>query len=163
MYSIIETGGFQQKVELGQTIRIPLVTDEVGSEIEFKSVLLASNGKEVQVGTPVLDGYSVKGEVLAKLKDKKVKVFKKKRRQGYRLTKGHRQDFVEVVITELNNGGATETVDAKVVEQAKKRAAAIANAKEQNVPLTRKEKIEKGLEPTNRHVAKRTKKREAGN
>ena len=137
MYSVIETAGFQQKVELGQIIRIPSNVTEVGSEVEFKSVLLLSNDKGTQVGTPVIEGSVVKAEVLSHGRDEKKIVFKMKRRQGYRLKNGHRQGFTEVVITEIDKS----KVDSKVVEQARKRAAGIAKLKEQNVPLTRKQKI----------------------
>ncbi|MGL1933551.1 MAG: 50S ribosomal protein L21 [Fibrobacterales bacterium] len=145
MYSVIETAGFQQKVALGQVIRIPSNVAEVGTEIDFKSVLLFSSENGTKVGTPVLEG-SVKAEVLSHGRDEKKIVFKMKRRQGYRLKNGHRQGFTEVVITEMNVAGESAKVDSKVVEQAKKRTAAIAKAKEQNVPLTRKQKIAQAAE-----------------
>ena len=64
MYSIVETGGFQYKVELGKAYKVPTLDAAVGSELELKSVLLFA-GKEVQIGTPVLNDASVKVEVLA--------------------------------------------------------------------------------------------------
>lgn len=104
MYAVIKTGGHQEKVEVGQVLRVDLTEEEVGSEIQFPSVLLVADGKEIQVGTPLVKGALVKGEVLAEVKDDKVIVFKMKRRQRYRRTRGHRQQYLEVVITEINSG-----------------------------------------------------------
>ncbi|NLG39231.1 MAG: 50S ribosomal protein L21, partial [Fibrobacter sp.] len=78
MYSIVETGGFQYKVELGKAYKVPSIAEAaVGSTLELKSVLLFSNGKEVQVGTPVLSDATVKVEVLSHGKGDTVIVFKK--------------------------------------------------------------------------------------
>src|SRR5574344_2661442 len=83
MYSIVETGGFQYKVELGKTYKVPSIDGAaVGSTLELKSVLLFS-GKEVKVGTPVVADSLVKVEVLAHGKGDTVIVFKKKRRTRY--------------------------------------------------------------------------------
>ena len=101
MYSIVETGGFQYKVEVGKTYKVPSVDAAVGSSLELKSVLLFSNGKEVKVGTPVLDDASVKVEVLAHDKEDTVIVFKKKRRKGYAVKNGHRQYFSKITIKEV--------------------------------------------------------------
>ena len=81
MYSIVETGGFQYKVELGKAYKVPSIASAaVGSTLELKSVLLFSNGEEVQIGTPVLNDASVKVEILSHGKGDKVTVFKKQRR-----------------------------------------------------------------------------------
>ena len=145
MYSIVETGGFQYKVEVGKTLKVPSVDAAVGSSLELKSVLLFSNGKEVKVGTPVLNDASVKVEVLAHDKEDTVIVFKKKRRTRYVRRNGHRQDYTEVLVTELHAGAESEVVDQKIVERNRARIKALAAQKVQNVPLTRKEKIAQGL------------------
>jgi ribosomal protein L21 len=145
MYSIVETGGFQYKVEVGKTYKVPSVDAAVGSSLELKSVLLFSNGKEVKVGTPVLNDASVKVEVLAHDKEDTVIVFKKKRRTRYVRRNGHRQGYTEVLVTELRSGNESEVVDPKVVERNRARIKALAAQKVQNVPLTRKEKIAQGL------------------
>ena len=90
MYSIVETGGFQYKVELGKAYKVPTLDAAVGSELELKSVLLFA-GKEVQIGTPVLNDASVKVEVLAHGKYDTIIVYKKKRRTRYERRNGHRQ------------------------------------------------------------------------
>jgi ribosomal protein L21 len=146
MYTVVETAGFQFKVTLGEVIRVPSAAEaEVGSTLEIKSVLAHHNGTEFQVGTPVLANAIVKAEVLAHGRDKKVKIFKHKRRQGYRLTKGHRQGFTEVVITEVSVNGQTQTVDAQKLVRERARVAALAKQKEQQPRLTRKEKVARDL------------------
>ena len=103
MYSIVETGGFQYKVELGKAYKVPTLDAAVGSELELKSVLLFA-GKEVQVGTPVLNDAAVKVEILAHGKYDTIIVFKKKRRTRYERRNGHRQGYTEVLVTELRSG-----------------------------------------------------------
>lgn len=145
MYAIVETAGFQQKVALGQTIRIPTNQGDVGSEVEFKSVLLFTNGSEVKVGTPVVEESLVKGEILAHGREKKVIVYKKKRRQGYENKNGHRQGFTEVIITEIKSGSESSVVDGQLVTRARARAIALAAQKVTPVKPTRKEKIAAGI------------------
>ncbi len=145
MYSIVETGGFQYKVELGKTYKVPSIDAAVGDELELKSVLLFANGEEVQVGTPVLNDALVKVEVLAHGKGDTVIVYKKKRRTRYERRNGHRQGYTEVLVTEIRSGANSQTVDPKIVTRNRARIAALAKQKEQNVPMTRKEKIAAGL------------------
>jgi large subunit ribosomal protein L21 len=101
MYAIIKTGGKQFRAEPGSTIRIPTLTAEVGETVTFDQVLLAGGDDEVTVGSPVLDGASVTGEVVRHGKDRKIIIFKWKRRKNYRRKAGHRQGFTEVRIGEI--------------------------------------------------------------
>ena len=144
MYAVIKTGGHQEKVEPGQTLLVDLTEDEVGSDIAFPSVLLVGEGDDVQVGAPEVEGASVKGEVLAHIQGDKVVVFKKRRRARYRVKRGHRQQYLEVVITEISAGGKTAKCDDKAVGRARVRAAAIAEQKKQKVKPTRAQKIAAG-------------------
>lgn len=146
MYSIVETGGFQYKVELGKAYKVPsMATAVVGSTLELKSVLLFSNGKEVQVGTPVLNDATVKVEVLFHGKGDTVIVFKKKRRTRYERKNGHRQGYTEVLVTEIRSGKESATVDPQIITRNRARVVALAKQKAQNVPLTRREKISQGI------------------
>lgn len=101
MYAIIRTGGKQFRAEPGRTIRVPAMAAEVGAEVTFDEVLLAGGEDEVKVGAPVVDGASVTGEVIGHGKDKKIIVFKWKRRKNYRRKQGHRQQYTEVRIGEI--------------------------------------------------------------
>ncbi|NLO22762.1 MAG: 50S ribosomal protein L21 [Fibrobacter sp.] len=146
MYSIVETGGFQYKVELGKAYKVPSIASAaVGSTLELKSVLLFSNGEEVQIGTPVLNDASVKVEILSHGKGDKVTVFKKQRRKRYERTKGHRQGYTELLVTEIRSGTESAVVEPQVIVRNRARVVALAKQKEQNVPLTRREKIAQGI------------------
>jgi len=146
MYTIVETGGFQYKAELGKTLKVPSIAEAViGSVLDLKSVLLYSNGKTVRIGTPVLEDALVKVEVLAHDRHDKVHTFKKKRRTRYERKQGHRQGYTEVLVTEIRSGSETAVVDSKIQVRNRARVVALAKLKTQNVPLTRKEKIAQGI------------------
>lgn len=104
MYAIIRTGGKQFRAEPGQTIRIPSLGAEVGDKVTFDDVLVARTDDEVRVGSPVVAGARVEGEVLAHGKDAKIIVFKRKRRKNYRRKQGHRQKYTEVQISDIHLG-----------------------------------------------------------
>jgi len=102
MYAVFQTGGKQFRAEPGSRLRIPSLTAEPGDTVTFDEVLLAGDSDEnVKVGTPTVDGASVKAEVLRHGRGRKVIVFKRKRRKGYRKKQGHRQDFTEIRIDEV--------------------------------------------------------------
>lgn len=102
MFAVFETGGKQFRAEPGTRLRIPSLDVEPGENVTFEHVLLASDGEDnVQVGTPTVDGASVKAQVIRHGRAKKVIVFKRKRRKGYRRKQGHRQDFTEIRIDEV--------------------------------------------------------------
>ncbi len=102
MYAIIETGGKQYRVAEGNVIKCDLVSSEVGSNVTFDRVVLASKGDDaITVGAPTLNGASVTGTVLRQDKDKKILVFKYKPKKRVRKLTGHRQRFAEVKITKI--------------------------------------------------------------
>ncbi len=104
MYAVIESGGMQFKVSEGDVVRVPLLNAETGKKIDIDKVLLLSDTDDVKIGNPYLDGASVTVEVLGDGKDKKVTVFKFKRRTKYRVKTGHRQQFTEVKVAGINPG-----------------------------------------------------------
>jgi large subunit ribosomal protein L21 len=102
MYAVFQTGGKQFRAEPGVRLRIPSLDIEPGDSITFDHVLLAGDGEEkVLVGTPTVDGASVKAEVIRHGRADKIIVFKRKRRKGYRKKQGHRQNFTEIRIEEV--------------------------------------------------------------
>jgi len=102
MYAVFKTGGKQFRAEPGTRIRIPSLDLEPGDSVTFDHVLLAGDGDEtVHVGTPTVDGASVKAEILRHGRADKVIVFKRKRRKGYRKKQGHRQNFTEIRVDEV--------------------------------------------------------------
>ncbi len=101
MYAIIETGGKQYRVEPGDVIDIERLGDALDSDqVEFDRVLMVG-GDEARVGTPAVDGARVTGTLLSEIRGPKIRVFKMKRRKGYRRTNGHRQDLHRVRIDNI--------------------------------------------------------------
>ena len=101
MYAVFQTGGKQFRAEPGTRLHVPTLKAEAGDTVTFDEVLLAGDGDDVSVGLPTVEGASVKAEVLGHGRDKKVVVFKRKRRKGYRKKQGHRQGYTEIRIDEI--------------------------------------------------------------
>lgn len=128
MRAIIETGGKQFTVAPEKTIRVPSIEGEPGDEITFDRVLYAADEGDVHIGSPVVDGATVKAEIVKHGRGKKITVFKMKRRKRYRRKQGHRQNFTELRITGVSledNGGGKAAVapDSKASEEAGENAA----------------------------------------
>lgn len=98
MFAVVDVAGQQLKVSPSERVFVPRLDKGVGSKIKFEQVLLFSNDNSVKVGNPYLKNLAVEAKVLGHVKDEKVIVFKKKKRKGYRLRRGHRQQFTEVEI-----------------------------------------------------------------
>lgn len=101
MFAIVEIAGQQYKVNPAEKLYVPRLEGEVGSSVKFDKVLLLSDDKAVKVGSPNVSGASVQAKVLAHVKDDKVIVFKKKRRKGYRVKRGHRQQYTHIEIVSI--------------------------------------------------------------
>lgn len=101
MYAIVDIAGKQFKVAKDQYIYAPKMEGEAGASVSFDKVLLIDDGASVQVGAPVLNGALVSGKILEHVKGDKVIVFKKKRRKGYVVKNGHRQQFTKVQIESI--------------------------------------------------------------
>jgi large subunit ribosomal protein L21 len=102
MYAVVKIKGQQFRVEPGTKLQVPLLESEVGASVTFDEVLMLTDGEDVKVGQPHVDGASVAAEVLRHGRSRKIVVFKYKRRKNYRRKKGHRQPFTEVSITGIN-------------------------------------------------------------
>src|SRR5436305_3832593 len=97
----ITTGAAQYRAEPDVTIKIPLLEAEPGTKVTFDHVLLASDGKHVHAGKPVVKGAKVTAEVVRHGKGEKIKIYRFARRTGYRRHAGHRQPFTEVKIADV--------------------------------------------------------------
>lgn len=103
MLAIVETGGKQFKVAVGQRIKVEKLDVAVGAEVTFDKVCLVADGQgSTKAGTPFVAGAAVQGKALSQGKAKKIIVFKQKQRKGYRRKQGHRQTFTEVEITGIS-------------------------------------------------------------
>ena len=102
MYAIVVSGGKQYKAVPGTTIEVDRLLIEEGAEINLDRVLLVSDGEEVQVGTPTVDGTTVKATVVEHFKGRKIIVFKYKAKERYRRKQGHRQQYTRLQIDEIS-------------------------------------------------------------
>ncbi|MFA6541686.1 MAG: 50S ribosomal protein L21 [Bacteroidota bacterium] len=102
MYAVVEIAGQQYRVNPTEKLYVPKLEGAVDSVVTFDKVLLLADDKSVKVGNPLVSGASVAAKVLAHVKDDKVIVFKKKKRKGYRVKRGHRQQYTQIEITSIN-------------------------------------------------------------
>ena len=102
MYAVIRSGGKQYRVSQGGSVRVEKLAGEVGSEITLDDVLMIANEGDVKIGTPTVDGAQVTGTIVAQGRGQKIRVFKMKRRKGYRRTQGHRQDYTEIRVNAIS-------------------------------------------------------------
>jgi large subunit ribosomal protein L21 len=103
-YAIFRTGGKQFRAEPGKTLRIPSLSAEAGTTVEFSDVLLGSDNGNVRLGVPTLSGAKVTGEIVKHGLGDKIVVFKFKRRKNYARKQGHRQGYTEVRIKDITLG-----------------------------------------------------------
>jgi len=102
MYAIVRTGGKQYQVASGDQIRVEKLEGNVGDSLDLSDVLMVVDGEEVKIGQPALESAKVSVKIAEQGKAKKIIVFKKKRRKGYRLRKGHRQSYTALKIEEIS-------------------------------------------------------------
>ena len=120
MFAIVNISGKQYRVEKGDEIKVALLDTESGKKVKFDNVLLTDDGKKVTIGNPVVSGATVSGTVINHGRDRKVIVFKKKRRKGYRRKNGHRQDFSLIQIDSISTSASKKKAAPKKVATKKK-------------------------------------------
>ena len=101
MYAIVRTGGKQYQVAAGDRLKVEKLEGEVGDTVELADVLLLADGDNVTIGAPVVDGAKVVAKIVEQGRDKKVLVFKNKRRKNYQVLRGHRQPFTALSIEQI--------------------------------------------------------------
>ena len=101
MYAVVRTGGKQARVSPGDSVRIERIRGEVGDTVELAEVLLVGDDGEPKIGTPLVDGAVVVGTITAQGRGDKITVFKMKRRKGYRVKQGHRQEYTELRVERI--------------------------------------------------------------
>lgn len=103
MYAVIETGGKQVRVQVGDVVHVDRLSGDVGEPVVFDRVLLVGGGESVQVGQPSLDGAQVKGSIVEQGRDRKIFMYTFKRRQNSnRKSRGHRQSYTAVKIESID-------------------------------------------------------------
>ena len=112
-FAVIKTGGKQYKVSANDTIRIEKLDDKAGKKFEFKEVLLTTDNKTTEIGSPMIDGAYVEAELLKQARNDKVIIFKKRRRQNSRRKRGHRQHVSIVKILKIYGKSVKLLAEAK--------------------------------------------------
>lgn len=100
-YAVVKTGGKQYRVQKDDVLRVELLDAKAGDTVTLSEVLLVGGEGAAKIGTPTVAGASVKATVVEQIKDDKIIVFKKKRRQNYRRKNGHRQNLTVLKITDI--------------------------------------------------------------
>jgi len=130
MYAIIESCGRQYKVSEGDVVFFEKLEVEEGKKITFDNVVLVSDDKKVEVGSPYVKGVKVEGKVVAHGKHKKVLVYKYKAKKNYRRTQGHRQPYTKIEITKIKTAAEkAEKAEVKETEEKKTTTAKKTTAK----------------------------------
>ena len=131
-FAIIETGGKQYKVSASNILKVEKLDIKKGNKVEFKKVLLVNDDKTVEIGDPTVSGAIVEGMLLDNIKDRKVIVFKKRRRQNSRKRYGHRQPLSKIQITKIMSK------NGKVVAEIKENQIKLSSGKEVEKKLSSK-------------------------
>ena len=127
MLAVFKTGGKQYSVKAGQILKVEKLEGKKGDNISFKDVLAVSENSQNTIGAPLVDGAIVEAKILDQIRDKKIIVFKKRKRQNYRSTQGHRLYLTVLKIQSISLGGKKsastkkekkETVTSKPVKKA---------------------------------------------
>jgi large subunit ribosomal protein L21 len=149
MLAVFKTGGKQYSVKAGQILKVEKLEGKKGDSISFKDVLAVSENTQNTIGSPLVEGAVVEAKILDQIRDKKIIVFKKRKRQNYRSTQGHRQYLTVLKIETISMGGKksqsekketkTSTPEKKVAVK-KKAAPKKAASKETAVKKTAKKK-----------------------
>lgn len=113
MYAVVKTGGKQYRVSKDDILKVERLPGEAGDTITLDDVLMLGAGGDVTVGAPLVDGAAVAAEILEQKRDRKIIVFKKRRRQNYRRKAGHRQHQTVLKVTDILTDGAKPKPAAK--------------------------------------------------
>ncbi len=133
MYAVVEIGGHQYRVSQGDVLFVDKQSDETDQKLTFDRVLLINDGNgNVSVGKPVVEGATVEATLLDNVKSDKVIVFKKKRRKGYRVKRGHRQPMSQIEINEISTSGSTGKKTKKAEKKTEKKEKTSSAAKEES-------------------------------
>ena len=121
MFAIINIAGKQFRVQEGDQIKVPQLSTETGKSLVFDKVLLTNEGGKVELGSPLVSNASVSATVVDHGRDRKIRIFKKKRRKGYKRKNGHRQGFSLVKIDSISTSGEKKTSNKTTEKESDKK------------------------------------------
>ena len=128
MFAVIKSGGKQYKVAKEDVIRVEKIVAEEGMTVNLNEVLMVGDENGQTIGAPLVDGAAVSATVLEQMRDRKIIVFKKQRRQNYRRRNGHRQHLTVLRIDDILTGGKKKAATKKKTASKKKEVAAAEEA-----------------------------------
>ena len=137
MYAVIESGGKQYRVAVGDRLKVESLMVDAGATVAIDKVLVVADSGDVQIGAPHLDGVTVEAKVVGHGRGDKIRVFKMKRRKDYRRTYGHRQNFTELEIMSIGVEAGSKPVATAVAEPASAPKSAPADVSEAGDDLTK--------------------------
>ena len=141
MYAVVRTGSKQFRVSKDDVIIVEKLDVESGGDVELAEVLVLDDGKKTVLGTPLVEGAHVAAKVLDQTRGEKVTVFKKKRRKGYKRSKGHRQQVTVLRVTDIVNSAKKKTTKAKATTDESKtvsQTSSVKTASEKKKPTAKK-------------------------
>ena len=133
MYALIEFAGKQFRVEEGASIKVPYIDGKIGSKVTIDKILYMDDGKNKMVGTPLVSGTKIEGEIIAHGRERKVVVFKFKRRKGYQKKNTHRQEYSMLKVGKLGKVKKSPSMKSKTKSTGTKTAPKKASAKKTTV------------------------------
>ena len=136
-FAIIETGGKQYKVSASNILKVEKLNIVKGKKVKFKKVLLVNDDKNTEVGNPTVEGALVEGLVLDNIKDRKILVFKKRRRQNSRKKYGHRQHLSKIQITKILSKGG------KVISEIEDKKMSLSKEQKSDKKTVKKKEVDK--------------------
>ena len=153
MIAVIKTGGKQYSVQAGQILKVEKLNGEKGDSISFNNVLAVAGSSDYTIGDPLIKGAKVEAKILNQIRDKKIIVFKKRRRKNYRSTHGHRQYLTVLRIESILPSGK-KSITPKKETKVKKADDKLAASKKEEL-----KKIKKKATPKKKAVKKTTAKK----
>ncbi len=153
MLAIFKTGGKQYSVKTGQILKVEKLEGNKGDKVSFNEVLALTSDTEKNFGTPKVEGAVVQAKILEQIRDKKIIVFKKRRRQNYRSTKGHRQYLTVLQIESITIGSKKSTLAKKdIVTKPKTTTVSEKNQSKEKISIkkttTKKTTVKKTIKKT---------------
>jgi len=155
MFAIIETGGKQYQVETDRYIDVELLDSKVDETITFDKVVAIIDGEASKIGQPYVDGVVVTAKILKHDKDKKIIVYKQRRKKGYRKKQGHRQNFTRILIEDIT-GSKPKVKKAAAPETTEAPAAEVKAAKKPATKKAAEPKAEAVKKPAAKKTTKKT-------
>ena len=143
MIAVIKTGGKQYSVKAGQVLKVEKLQGKKGDNISLNKVLVLSDSSKQTFGNPLIEGASVNAKILDQIRGDKVIVFKKRQRQNYRLTQGHRQYLTVLKIESINSDGKKISTKKEIPAKSKEQKPKKLENKKSTKPKTTKTVVKK--------------------